>query len=106
MSSEYHTRGPVALNGNGAMPVPTGPPNHMQSGQAGHMGGGTGVGPYDMPRSPPSAKSMLHSSSTVFDLMLVKPQVHLMCHANSTGKEHVRPAKPALSSTPQTQPSR
>lgn len=58
MSGEYRggaTYGPP--NGNGALPVPTGPHALVANGQPRNVGGIGGAGAFDGPRSPPNAKS-------------------------------------------------
>ncbi len=58
MSGEFRNRGPIGVNGNGAVPVPTAAQSQLPNGQQRNMPGMAGSGAFDMPRSPPNSKSM------------------------------------------------
>lgn len=55
---DYRSNGlPAFSSGDGALPVPGGPPSHVTNGGLRHRGATTGGGVFDGPRSPPSTKS-------------------------------------------------
>lgn len=85
-------------DGKGPVAVPNGMRNQRGNGYPANMRGMTRGGAFDGPRSPPGSKSerLLRSvQSALADTN--RGQILLMCHASSSGKELVKPAKPVLS---------